>query len=381
MSRASRRSRSTRVTPSAPASIAAEPSVVLHRAGNGEPADSPSSADPPGVLDRAGSDEPTDSPSDAEQPVPVDDRRADHEFDPADRFDIPIDLAPADPACVAPTQRRRWTAEEIDRLMAEIVAEVQRSRELRGELFPDDLDDDDDWYEDWLDELYDIDDPDEFDDCADLDRRPFDDDCPACRAIAEHAAIDRSPSTARAADLLRASPTAEDPTRLVQPTAADAEVLAAGRAPSSGGGSSTAPLGDVALPIEAGRPLTDAAAVDLIRLAMAVPAEPQTVALLFDEQRVGGIVVVVSRTVDLDAVIDVVGHLAETASTLGDVTSMVVASIRPHGRADALDDVDRWLCLDEVAEFHDLRLVEWYVFDGAGSVTRPRELTFEPSRW
>jgi hypothetical protein len=360
MSRASRRSRSTRVTPSTPAPTAAEPSAAPHR---------------------AGTDEPPAAASDAEPPVPAGDRQTAPEFDPADRCDIPIDLAPADPAWVASSERRRWSAEEIDRLMAEIVAEVQRSRELRGELFPDELDDADDWYEDWLDELYDIDDPYELDNGLDLGRGPFDDDCPACRAIAEHAAIGRAPSTAPAADLIRASSTAEDPTRLVQPTAAEADILAARRAPSSGAGSWTAPLGDVALPIEAGQPLTDAAAVDLIRLAMAVPAEPQTVALLFDEQRVGGIVVVVSRTVDLDAVIDVVGHLAETASTLGDVTSMVVASIRPHGRADALDDVDRWLCLDEVAEFHDLRLVEWYVFDGAGSVTRPRELTFEPSRW
>ena len=61
-----------------------------------------------------------------------------------------------------------------------------------------------------------------------------------------------------------------------------------------------------------------------------------------------------------------------------DIGAAVIGSVRPHGCTD-LDDVERWLDIDEQLAGAGLELIEWYVFGRA--VSLPRVLLGEPTRW
>jgi hypothetical protein len=361
MSRASRRSRPTdaRTRPATP------PPTTPPRTA---PATPPAAAHPPA----------TGPSNDAEPPALAGGGRAIPEFDPTDRVDIPLDADPTDPTApttpTAPTATGGLSRDELDRLMEPLLAEVEQHRRRFDAPFFDDEDEDDDGYGGWLHDTYDA-------WLDDMDVDGYDDeDCLLCAAIERRAA---APAT-------RLDPPIEttaigSSTRTTTPTEADRQDLESGLTPSGRGDAPGTSPGDVTLPLGTKIPLTDDAALQLIRRSMSVPAEHQTMVLLLDERRCGGVAVVVSGTVDPDAVIEVVRHLAVTAAELGEVASMVVASVRPVGGAvDAgvgLDDVDRWFCIDEITDFQGIHLIEWYVLDGSGRVTRPRDLTFEPSRW
>lgn len=143
-------------------------------------------------------------------------------------------------------------------------------------------------------------------------------------------------------------------------------------------------------------------ALDLLHAAAARPPRHETILVLLDGARRGVGLVVVSGTVDADAVLDVAERVLDPAVHLGRVAAAIVATVRPSdtdpvdtnpvdtdpvdtdpvdtdaGDAD-LDDVDRWLELDDIASQCRVELLEWFVLtDG---VRRPRELVEATARW
>lgn len=126
-------------------------------------------------------------------------------------------------------------------------------------------------------------------------------------------------------------------------------------------------------------PIVDeAAALAIVRLAAARPSRHETIVVLLDETRCGLGLVVVSGTVDPDAVIEVAECLLDPAVHDGRAGAAIFTSCRPHGDP-VLADADRWLELDAIAGRHGVELLEWFV-DGRG-LSRPRELVNAPPRW
>jgi len=131
-------------------------------------------------------------------------------------------------------------------------------------------------------------------------------------------------------------------------------------------------------------PIADeATALALLHVAAAQPRRHETIFVLLDDARRGIGLVVVSDTTDADAVVDVAERILDPAVHGGRVAGAIVASVRPRpcarAAADMLDDAQRWLDLDDVADIAGVELVEWFVL-GDG-VSRPRELVSEPPRW
>jgi len=122
----------------------------------------------------------------------------------------------------------------------------------------------------------------------------------------------------------------------------------------------------------------DAGARLLIDSFMARPRRSETIVLLLDHARRGVQVINVTDTHEPDAVHDVVDLAIAKSAGLADIGGVVLASVRPDGRTD-LDDVERWLDLDEQLAGAGLELIEWYVF--GRSVSLPRVLLGEPTRW
>lgn len=108
------------------------------------------------------------------------------------------------------------------------------------------------------------------------------------------------------------------------------------------------------------------------------PLRHETILLLLDDARCGRAIVVVSDTVEPDAVIDVVECIADAAAGVG---ALVVASVRPDEDRPGgpTRDIDRWLEMSDVADAAAIDLVEWYVV--GRSVRCPRDQLGEPPRW
>lgn len=125
-------------------------------------------------------------------------------------------------------------------------------------------------------------------------------------------------------------------------------------------------------------PIDDATARLLFESALAIPRRPETVVVLLDHERRGRSIINVDGTGDPDAVLDVAELSIRMAAGLRAVGGALVASVRPAG-ADDLDDVERWLELDERFAVAGIELVEWYIYGRA--VSKPRVLLGEPERW
>ena len=125
-------------------------------------------------------------------------------------------------------------------------------------------------------------------------------------------------------------------------------------------------------------PIDDSTARLLFESTLAIPRRPETVVVLLDHDRRGRSILNVDRTDHPDAVLEV----AELSIALCDgspaVSGALIASVRPAG-GDELDDVERWLELDERFAMAGIELIEWYVY--GRSVSRPRVLIGEPQRW
>ena len=112
-----------------------------------------------------------------------------------------------------------------------------------------------------------------------------------------------------------------------------------------------------------------------------LPPRDETIVVFLDDARCGFAIVVVTDTVEPDAVVEVVELLTSPAVHGGRVDAVVVGSIRTRHdtRADA-GDVDRWLEISDLAEGNGVDLLEWYVI-GPDGASCPRDRLGEPPRW
>lgn len=124
---------------------------------------------------------------------------------------------------------------------------------------------------------------------------------------------------------------------------------------------------------------TDAEALEVLFHAMQQPAEAETLAFLLDEHWQGGVILAVSDTHRLDAVLDVVDIMARASEAVPRAAYMVVGSVRPTSGFH-YGDVHRWVEASDIARHSGLELVEWYVI-GSGGVELPRLRYGDPSRW
>lgn len=117
---------------------------------------------------------------------------------------------------------------------------------------------------------------------------------------------------------------------------------------------------------------TDALAV----LALGGPYGHDTIAILLDAERRGIGAIVVTDTVDPDALFTVI-DVCVTGPVL-DVDAVILATSRPGGDVTC-DDLDRWSEATTQCNDAGVELVEWFVL--ANRVGRPRELAGDPPRW
>ncbi|MDO8390825.1 MAG: hypothetical protein Q7V57_10075 [Actinomycetota bacterium] len=120
-------------------------------------------------------------------------------------------------------------------------------------------------------------------------------------------------------------------------------------------------------------------ALRVVRLAITQPLEPETLAFVLDAQGTGGVITLVSGTVQPDSVLAVAECIARAAEHVPRVAALVLATVRPGGGV-LPGDVDRWLEASELVQARGLRLLEWFVI-ADGYVCCPRDLFGEPERW
>ena len=121
-----------------------------------------------------------------------------------------------------------------------------------------------------------------------------------------------------------------------------------------------------------------ATALELIGSVTSDPVVHETLVVLLDAEHRGHKIVNVDRTVEHDSVLGVADLVTEMAYGAEDIGAVIIASIRPDG-SDELDDVDRWLTIDEQLAMVGIELVEWFVI--GRSVSCPRSLLGDVSRW
>lgn len=134
-----------------------------------------------------------------------------------------------------------------------------------------------------------------------------------------------------------------------------------------------------ALPVAGVDEICDArTALAMFDAVASMPPSHETLLILLDHDRRGSTIVNVDGTVDHDSVLHVADFVTELAHHVAGIGAVIIASYRPGG-CDELDDVDRWLTIDEQLSMVGVELVEWFVI--AGSVSCPRALLGDPSRW
>jgi hypothetical protein len=115
-------------------------------------------------------------------------------------------------------------------------------------------------------------------------------------------------------------------------------------------------------------------------LALAAPYGHDTIVILLDADRCGSSIMVVTDTVDHDALFGVIDVcVAATAAHGAPIEAMIVASSRPDGDVEP-DDVHRWLEAADLCRSGGVELIEWFVLGRSGPQC-PRELFGEPERW
>lgn len=123
-----------------------------------------------------------------------------------------------------------------------------------------------------------------------------------------------------------------------------------------------------------------AAAAEVLALAIHRPLRYETIALLLDAERRGIAIVVVSGTVDPDAVVEVTELVTTPSAHDGRVAAAVLATVRPDPRHRPAADVERWMEISEIAGDRGVELLEWFTIDPLG-VSCPRDHLGEPPRW
>jgi hypothetical protein len=120
------------------------------------------------------------------------------------------------------------------------------------------------------------------------------------------------------------------------------------------------------------------AALLLIEAFVTSPRRPEVVALLLDHERRGMTSLKVNDIGDPESVLGVADSIIMRRDQNERFGAVVLAPVRPSG-SDELDDVERWLTLDETFASAGVELVEWFVL--GRSVSCPRALLGEPARW
>jgi hypothetical protein len=111
-------------------------------------------------------------------------------------------------------------------------------------------------------------------------------------------------------------------------------------------------------------------------LSLAAPFGHDTVAILLDAQRRGIGIVVVTGTLDPDALFRVIDLSIQ--ARYPDLAGLVLASSRPGGDMQATDR-ERWIEAAMQCDDGGIELVEWFVI--GEHIACPRDLAGEPPRW
>jgi hypothetical protein len=115
-------------------------------------------------------------------------------------------------------------------------------------------------------------------------------------------------------------------------------------------------------------------------LALAAPYGHDTIVILLDAERCGSSIMIVTDTVDHDAMFDVIDVCVSATAAYGaPIEAMILASSRPDGDI-VPDDVHRWLEAGDRCRSAGIELVEWFVIGSSGPRC-PRALFGEPERW
>jgi hypothetical protein len=114
-------------------------------------------------------------------------------------------------------------------------------------------------------------------------------------------------------------------------------------------------------------------------LALAAPFGHDTIIILLDADRCGSSIMVVTDTVERDALFGVLDVCIAAAARHPSIDAVIVATSRPDGDVEP-DDAHRWLEASDQCRAGGLELVEWFVLGRSGP-QRPRELFGEPERW
>lgn len=120
-------------------------------------------------------------------------------------------------------------------------------------------------------------------------------------------------------------------------------------------------------------------ALRVLFLATTNPLQPETLAFVLDSHGQGGVITIVSGTVDADSVLPVTECMARAAERIERATSLVVASVRPGGCV-LPGDLDRWMEASTLAAAYGVTLIEWFIITESGAQC-PRDLLGEPERW
>lgn len=119
-------------------------------------------------------------------------------------------------------------------------------------------------------------------------------------------------------------------------------------------------------------------ALALVDALASTPPVHESIVILLDDDHRGSTIMNFDGTVDNESVLHVADAVIERAHFVDDVGAAIIASIRPGG-CDELDDVERWLTIDEQLGLFGIELVEWFVI--GHSVSCPRALLGDASRW
>ena len=120
-------------------------------------------------------------------------------------------------------------------------------------------------------------------------------------------------------------------------------------------------------------------ALRLLFLAAAHPLQPETLAFVLDSKGCGGVITIVSGTVDADSVLPVTECMSRAAERVERAAALVVATVRPAGCV-LPGDLDRWMEASTLAAAYGVTLIEWFIITESGAQC-PRDLLGEPERW
>jgi hypothetical protein len=119
----------------------------------------------------------------------------------------------------------------------------------------------------------------------------------------------------------------------------------------------------------------------MVSIARSRPGEPETVALLLDDQLVGITCVIVDGTAQPDDVLDVARLVAEVAEQDPVTHVAVMASVRvQEPPATDRTDADRWLELLDLFDDVGVALYDWFVVTGDRAESL-RTATGMPQLW